>query len=98
VGGALVREWGWEPIELALWAWGDTSPLVLPGAEAGGAEEDSAGAAGIEGLSESLLPGLAWDEVSLVEEGFEVSKLAQAAGDGLHRRFVRAVVGEKNVV
>src|SRR6185369_10720729 len=70
--------------------------FVLPGADHL-ADEHRAGAALVESLLQRLLPGLAGDEVPLVEERLD-SRLAQLGGEALDRRLVAAGVAEKDVV
>ncbi len=71
--------------------------LVLPRTESPGSEEDGDGAAVFEGLLQGLLPGLAGDQVPLVEKGLEtgVAKLARQRLDG---RLVGGRVAEEDVV
>ena len=71
--------------------------LVLPRADARGAQEDGHGLAGIQRLLDSFLPRLTEHQVLGVQPRGEAS-FNQAAGEGFHRRSVGATVREKDVV
>jgi len=71
--------------------------FVLPGTKTGGAYEDGAGAALVQRLLQSFLPGLTRDEVPLVEEWLDPC-FDELVGERLHHRFVGGAVAEEDVV
>jgi hypothetical protein len=71
--------------------------LVLPGSEPARTDEDGASPARFESLLELFLPGIAGDEMPLVEEDLE-PVVAQTPRERLDRRLVGAGVAEEDIV
>ncbi len=68
-------------------AEGDTHLGAVPGSEPFRPEEDGTGAAGVKGPLQRLLPGLAGNELPLVEEDPKGVFVAQPARQRLDRRL-----------